>query len=129
MSAPVPKRVLLVEDDLLSAKIVSKLLEQNEYDVTHAADGAAGLSLARKESFDLILLDWLLPSLDGFKICKLLKMDSRFKSIPIIVVTGRSDPADLERIREAGVDGVVSKTKPPTEIVDAVRGAVGVSGS
>jgi len=119
------KRILMVEDDPIAAKVLKGLLETRGFTVEHTADGLAALRRARSEAFDLLIVDWLLPELDGYKICRLLKMDRRFREVPILVVTGRSDPDDLEKIRSVGVDEVLSKSVPPIEIASRVEERLG----
>jgi len=121
------KRILLVEDDPLMAKVLTSLLESRGFRVVHRLDGMAGLKEARSEAFDLLVLDWLLPSLDGFKICKLLKMDARFNQLPILVVTGRTEPSEIERIRTTGVDDVICKSVPPADIVSCIETRIGTA--
>lgn len=122
------KSILVVDDDMINARLLSGLLTRKGYEVAHAGDGMQGLQLARRQTFDLILMDWLMPKLDGFKTCMLLKRDLRYQSIPILVVTGKSSPEDLQRIQTTGVDGVMSKEGPPTDILDKVQEMIGSSG-
>ena len=119
------KRILMVEDDPIAAKVLKGLLETRGCTVEHTPDGLAALRRARSEVFDLLIVDWLLPELDGYKICRLLKMDRRFRDVPILVVTGRSDPDDLDKIRSVGVDEVLSKSLPPIEIASRIEERLG----
>ena len=76
------KRILIVDDEHELSELIKMRLEANGYDVLAAFDGQAGYDLARKEKPDLIILDIMLPKMDGYKVCGLLKNDSRYSTIP-----------------------------------------------
>ena len=102
-------RILVVEDQAAIVDMVRMRLEANNYEVITAADGQEGLDKARKENPNLIILDIMLPKMDGYKVCKLLKADPRYKKIPIIISTGRT-PQELKKLgKEVGADAYISK--------------------
>ncbi len=82
------KKILIVEDYNNIVEILTMRLNAMGYEVISAKDGQEGLTLARKEKPDLIVLDVMLPKMNGYKISRLLKFDSRYKDIPIIMLTG-----------------------------------------
>jgi two-component system alkaline phosphatase synthesis response regulator PhoP len=84
-------------------------LEKNDYEVITASDGKKGLEKAHKEKPDLIILDLILPKLDGYVVCSLLKRDKRYSAIPIIVLTARDKEEDLEMGKKVGADAYITK--------------------
>ena len=102
-------RILLVEDerDLVETMIVQ--LEAAGYEVIVAYDGLDGLEKAKKEKIDLMILDLMLPKMDGYKVCALLKKDSRYSKIPIILFSARAQESDLKIGEEVGADAYVVK--------------------
>jgi len=103
------KRILIVEDQ---AKIVSMLkmrLEANNYEVITAGDGEEGLEKAQNGKPDLIIMDVMLPKMNGYKVCQLLKADPKYSEIPIIISSGRT-PQEVGKVgKEVGADAYVSK--------------------
>ena len=81
------KRILLVDDEQALVEMISMRLEAEGYEVIPAYDGQQALDLARSENPDLIILDIMLPKMDGYKVCALLKKDSRYAGIPILPST------------------------------------------
>ena len=82
------KRILVVDDEVELVKAIQIRLEQADYEVIVAYDGQEALEKARKEKPDLIVLDLMLPKIDGYKVCRMLKFDDKYKQIPIIMLTG-----------------------------------------
>lgn len=106
---PTKHRILVVEDQAAIVDMVRMRLEANNYEVITAADGAEGLDKARKENPNLIILDVMLPKMDGYKVCKLLKADPRYNKIPIIISTGRTQQELRKLGKEVGADAYISK--------------------
>ncbi len=103
------KRILIVDDQAAIVDMVRMRLEANNYEVITAGDGQEGLDKARKENPGLIILDVMLPKLNGYKVCKLLKADPRYNKIPVIISTGRT-PQEVSKVgREVGADAYISK--------------------
>jgi len=84
-------------------------LESSGYDIRTATTGVEGLEKARKESPDLIVLDLMLPGLDGYQICGMLKHDRLYMKIPILILTARAQPKDIELGMKVGADAYVTK--------------------
>ena len=103
------KKILVIEDENDLVKAILIRLQQAGYEVSMAKDGQEGLEKARREEPDLILLDLMLPKMDGYKICGLLKADARYKSIPIIMATARAQETDEVLGLEVGADAYFTK--------------------
>jgi DNA-binding response OmpR family regulator len=119
------KRILLVDDEEDISYSVSRRLKKEGYEVLCAEDGAEGLRLAQTESPDLILLDLMLPKMDGFKVCRLLKFDERYKRIPILMLSARSQQEDISLGRETGADAYLTKPCDPAELLGKIQELLG----
>jgi len=103
------KRVLVVDDEIELVKAIQIRLEYANYEVIVAYDGQEGLEKAKKEKPDLIVLDLMLPKMDGYKVCSLLKADIKYNKIPIIMLTARAQDSDEKLGFEIGVDAYLTK--------------------
>ena len=103
------KRILLIDDEKDLVETMCFQLKAAGYDVITAYDGVEGLEKAKKEKVDLIILDLMLPKMDGYKVCGLLKKDNRYSKIPIILFTARAQQSDKDMGIEAGADAYVTK--------------------
>lgn len=103
------KRILVVDDEQDILKVVTMRLAASGYEVITAADGQEGLSKARSEKPDLIILDVMLPKLDGYKVCRMLKFDERYKKIPVIIFTARANESDIQLSKEVGAETYITK--------------------
>lgn len=110
--------VLVVEDDPGIARVIRLYLEQDGHHVESASDGVSGLQLARESAPDLIVLDLMLPSLDGMEICRALRAES---DVPIIMVTARVSESDRLAGLDLGADDYVLKPFSPRELAARVR--------
>lgn len=107
--APPKKRILIVEDQAIIINMLRMRLEANHYEVLIAGNGQEGLEKAQKENPDLIILDVMLPKMNGYKVCQLLKADPKYKTIPIILSSGRT-PQEIRKVgQEVGADAFVNK--------------------
>tara|TARA_Y100000590_G_scaffold13586_1_gene16394 strand:- start:1683 stop:2372 length:690 start_codon:yes stop_codon:yes gene_type:complete len=110
--------ILIIEDDSDAASLIKLYLQNDGYKVTHSADGFEGLRLSKMINPDLIILDLMLPGLDGIEICKNLREDS---DVPIIMLTARADEnARLEGLG-VGADDYVTKPFSPRELIARVE--------
>lgn len=116
------KKIILIEDEEALQKSLSKSLEMENFTVISAYDGKAGLEMALKENPDLILLDLILPQMDGFEVLKELKKSPKTKDVPIIILTNLEQSQSVEKTMEFGplnylvkanynLDEIVSKIK------------------
>ena len=115
------KKILLVEDNLAAIKYYASHLKKAGYSVLMANAGFEGLSMARRERPDLILLDILLPDLDGHKICRILKFDKECQNIPIAMLTSRDTEEDAEQAQKCGADAFLIKTTRIEIVLDVIR--------
>ncbi len=102
-------KILAVEDEEVSLELLVLRLENEGYEVITAGDGEEGLKLAREEKPGLILLDLMLPKLDGFKVCRMLKFDNRYKHIPVIMLTALAEEKDINLGGAVGADDYITK--------------------
>jgi len=103
------KRVLIVDDEQDIVETIRFNLEHDDYECIVAYDGQEALTLAKSEKPDLILLDIMLPRVNGFKVSRLLKFDEATKGIPIIMITARTQGKDIKLGEETGADAYVTK--------------------
>ena len=103
------QRILLVEDESELAKAVQIRLGQAGFEVLVAYDGLKALEKARNGKPDLIILDLMLPGMDGYKVCRMLKFDDKYKKIPIIMFTARAQESSKKLGYEVGADAYISK--------------------
>ncbi len=115
------KRVLVVDDDPLVVKILRSPLEREGYDVSVASHGLEALKRVKEHRPDLIILDILMPLLDGFKVARLLKFDRRFKDIPIIVLTSRATEGERKMGEQVGANEFLFKPFRPPYVLEVVK--------
>ncbi len=116
-----PKKILVVEDEKAIADILNFNLKKDGYDVVCAYDGEEGLRMALEESPDLILLDVMLPKLDGFEVCKTVR---RTSNVPIIMLTAREEEVDKVLGLELGADDYITKPFSMRELMARIKANV-----
>jgi DNA-binding response OmpR family regulator len=115
-------RILMIEDDQRLAAMVVTYLASNGYEVTHAGTAQAGLALLRSEPFALVLLDLMLPDIDGLELCRRIRaMGAPLESIPIVMLTAKGDPFDRVVGLELGADDYLPKPFEPRELLARLR--------
>lgn len=112
------KRILIVEDELSIAELERDYLEISEYVVDIECNGRKGLIKAKEEQYDLVILDLMLPDLDGFEICKQIR---KVKEIPIIMISAKKEDIDKIRGLGLGADDYITKPFSPSELVARVK--------
>ncbi len=110
--------VLILEDDPHTVEVVQLYLRRDGHHVLSATDGIAGLSLAREAQPDLIILDLMLPGMDGLEICRILRQES---DVPIVILTARADEEDRLAGLDLGADDYVTKPFSPRELAARIR--------
>ena len=121
------KKILVVDDEELTTELAKTFLEKHGFEVIIAADGEEGLKMAENENPDLILLDVMLPTIDGFAVCKLLKDDAKFADTPILMFTARGLSSDIEKGATVGADEYIIKPFSGKALVATIRKHLGMS--
>lgn len=115
------KTVLIADDEQDIVETLKFVLEADGINCLTAYDGEVALNLARDTSPDLIILDVMMPKINGYKICRLLKFDAKYKDIPILMVTARSQEEDKLIGEETGADEYMTKPFNINEVLDKVK--------
>ncbi len=118
-------RVLVVEDEPIIRELVKSLLQESDCEVECVATGGEGLKLSKTQSFDLVLLDVVLPStgsvqLDGVAVCRLLRADPRLAKVPIYMLTAKAKRADVDAATRAGANGYIMKPFRGAELLELI---------
>lgn len=120
--ADTSKKVLLVEDDKMIIDMYTLKFTQEGYEVVQAENGKDGLEAAKKNPPDIILLDIILPQMDGFTVLKSLKADAKTKNIPVVLLTNLGQDGDVKKGLELGaVDYLIKANFTPSQVVDKVK--------
>ena len=115
------KRILIIEDTEDVVMLVKMYLESHRYEVITADDGQEGLEKAKSEKPDLIVLDLMLPKINGYKVCGLLKNDSRYTKIPVILFTAKAQEKDKKLGEEVGADAYITKPFEPEILLAKIK--------
>jgi CheY-like chemotaxis protein len=119
-------KILLVEDEEIIIDLLRKKLEKEGYQMEIARDGEEGLEKMRKERFDLILLDIIMPKMGGFEVMEEMKEDEELKKIPVIVISNSGQPVELDRAQKLGAKDWLIKTEfDPQEVLEKVKKQIG----
>lgn len=115
------KKILLAEDEILLLEIMKERLEANNYDVILAENGKEGSFKAMTERPDLILVDLLMPEVDGFEMIKIIRSNSDFQKIPIIAVSALGRQEDIDRAMQVGANDYVVKPFEASELLKKIE--------
>jgi DNA-binding response OmpR family regulator len=116
-----PAKILIVDDEADLVSVLRFGLQVEGFEVISAFDGEEGLKLARDQRPDLVVLDLMLPKMDGYQVCRALKFDERFRSIPVFILSARSGEQDRKLAHEMGADAFVTKPYDMRDLVTRVR--------
>ena len=119
--------ILVVDDDPLNRMQLVRALDQRGYRTAQAGDGEQALEALSRDHFDLVILDILMPVLDGFKLADRIKKHEQLAKIPIILLTLTGERGDAARCRQAGVEGYLSKPFSRSELIEAIQSVLGNS--
>jgi DNA-binding response OmpR family regulator len=115
------KRILLIDDHQTVFRLLAAIVRIRGYELLYAENGQQGIVKARAERPDLILLDVMMPDLDGFKVCRFLKEYEETRDIPVLFLTARGAESDLESGRQAGADGFMTKPFQTAEVLSQIE--------
>lgn len=114
-------KILLVDDEPDVLSMTKMRLVSAGYEVITAEEGVMAYNMAKSEAPDLIILDVMLPGMDGYHICRLLKFDQKYRAIPIIMLTARGQKEDQELGAKVGADCYMVKPFEPKEFLDKIK--------
>ena len=119
------KKILVVDDETQMVEMLKMRLEASNYTVTTASDGMEGLSKAKSDNPDLIILDLMLPKLDGYQVCRMLKFDKTLAKIPIIMLTALGEREDREWGKKVKADSYLTKPFDTEELLEKIKSLIG----
>jgi len=115
------ERILVIEDDPGALRLAQYVLQYEGYEVLTATNGLAGLKKARSEQPDLVILDVMLPGVDGFEICHRLRAEPQTAQLPILMLSAKAQAVDLAMGLKVGADDYLSKPTDAAEIIRRVK--------
>jgi DNA-binding response OmpR family regulator len=118
------KRILIVEDEESLLKLETILLQVKGYEVTGAVNGEEALEMLSHGNFDLVLLDIMLPDIDGFEICDRMRKNQRTADIPVVMLTAKKNQADQERGAACGANAYMTKPFKSAKIIEIIEGLI-----
>jgi len=116
------QKILIIEDDRFLRELISKKLTKEGFEVSEAIDGEEGIKKIKSEKPDLILLDLILPGIDGFEVLSKMKDDPTVSSIPVIILSNLGQKEDVEKgLKLGAVDYLIKAHFTPGEIIEKIR--------
>ncbi len=116
------KKILIIEDDRFLRELIARKLSDEGFVVTEAMDGEEGLKMVREIKPDLVLLDLILPSIDGFEVLSQMKEDEKLKSIPVIILSNLGQKEEVEKgLKMGAVDYLIKAHFTPGEITEKIK--------
>lgn len=115
------KKVLLVDDEIDFVEVLSTRLEANDFEVLPAYDGEEALEKVKEAKPDIIILDIMMPKINGFDVCRKLKLDQNYKDIPIIMLTAKFQTSDIKFGTAMGADAYITKPFEPQILLDKMH--------
>jgi two-component system alkaline phosphatase synthesis response regulator PhoP len=122
-------KILVVDDEVYILHILDFILGAENYDVITASNGEQALQKVRDENPDLIVLDIMMPKLDGYETCRIIKNDPKTKSIPVILLTAKGREVDQKLGKEVGASDYITKPFSPSKLIERVQAILGVGKS
>ncbi len=116
-----PQKILVTDDSPTVLEIMRQVLSDAGYNVITAVDGQEAVDKAKTEKPDLIILDLMLPKIDGYKVCAMLKFNKAYQNIPVILLTARTGDSDIEMGREVKADAYIVKPFEPETLILKIR--------
>jgi len=115
------KKVLIIDDENFFIEPIKLFLKRDGIEVIVANDGLTGLKMARSENPDLIVVDLMLPGINGYQVCRLLKFDNQYRHIPILIVSARDTEHDQSLGKESGADRYLTKPIDPPVLAEEIQ--------
>ncbi len=115
------EKILVVEDDPISLRLIHYTLQHEGYQVLTALNGLEGLKIAREEKPDLIVLDVMLPGIDGFEVCHRLRAEPETAQLPVLMLSAKAQEIDKTTGLKVGADDYLAKPASPSEIVSKIK--------
>ncbi|RME33822.1 MAG: response regulator [Deltaproteobacteria bacterium] len=115
------KKILIVEDEESLLKLESILLTSKGYDVRGVSNGNTALEVITEEPPDLVLLDIMLPEMDGFEVCRRIKENEKTRHIPVIMLTAKKSREDMARGEEVGADWYITKPFKSAMVIETIQ--------
>lgn len=115
------KRILVVDDEIYIVHILEFSLTMEGYTILTAFDGEEALRVIEKERPDLVVLDIMMPKLDGYEVCRRLRKDERFSTLPIVLLSAKGRAIDREAGLDAGADDYITKPFSPRKLIEKIR--------
>ena len=122
--AATKRRVMIVDDDPLIRRVVRAVLEDGSYELEEAASGEEALRLAGRRPPDVVLLDVMMPGMDGFQVAQQMRGDPKLKAAVIVMLTAKDTPEDRRRGMRSGADAYFTKPFSPLELLTTLHGAL-----
>lgn len=121
-----PKKILIIEDEEIMCGLLERKLAQRGYRVSIAKDGVEGIEKMQQEKPDLILLDVIMPRMDGFEVMEKMAKDRKLKKIPVIIISNSGQPVEIDKAKELGAKDWLIKTQfDPQEVIEKVVKQIG----
>ncbi|OQY03468.1 MAG: hypothetical protein B6I20_04945 [Bacteroidetes bacterium 4572_117] len=114
-------KILIVDDFLLNIQIIGKILADTDYNISYATDGVSAIEKVSNVNFDLILLDIMMPEMDGFELCRILKKEKKTKDIPVVFLTAKADEKSIIEGLKAGGQDYISKPFHAQELLARIK--------
>ncbi len=114
-------KILIIEDDSSAARLIGYAFEHEGHEVLSASNGLQGMVMVREKRPDVIILDVMLPGLDGFEVCNRLKSDERTAHIPIVMLSAKGQDVDVETGKKVGADEYIVKPIDPDELLSRIE--------
>lgn len=119
------KKILIVDDEKEIVESLKNLLVPRGFDTVSAFDGKEAIEKVREENPDLIILDVVMPKMDGFKVCSILSEDAKYKDIPVVMLTAKEEVADIQQGMGLGAVSYITKPFKSEALLGIVKGALG----
>lgn len=122
------QKILIIEDEKVLSELLEKKIKKEGYEVSIAVDGKDGLELMKKEKPDLVLLDIIMPKMDGFEVMEEMNKhpELNLKKIPVVIVSNSGQPVEIDRALTLGIRDYLIKTQfDPMEVIDKIKEQIG----